>query len=302
MKLVNKLLQPCLVKALQQLQICRNECSSYSWFYGDFIIALSEVYIECDDLNPSEHYYDLTVYEKDNRNEPLLDVSRPDDWTWGRLQSFIIEKSHVTVAALAQHVANKSAVYYKRDGNCYVMCEEAEATWVSLPSGKQSTYLPMGYPLIFIEFELSSLTREFSGKTPDMCVDADEFFRFYNPEMNITKHFVDDSSSDCYSYVTRSRTILLAGVSYSLFCKKGFDEENSFHEEKWEKNGALHRVSGPAETKVLEPGIPSEGYLAEATESWYENGNLLKSIDNTEEVIISQWPISKQKYFGYFAD
>lgn len=302
---VNELLQPCLVKALKNLERFKCGWSPLSWFYGDFIIELREVAFEPEffdeDSNPIDIYYDLTVYEQNNRSEPLLDISRPDDWTWGRLQSFIIERSQVSVASLTQHVINKSAVYYKRHGNGYVMCDETDATWVSLPSGTESNYLPMGYPLIFIELELSSLTRQFSGKTPDMCVDADEFFRFYSPEMKVTRHHVDDSSSDSHSIVNRSRTIQLGGVNYSLSCKEGFDEESSFHEEKWAKDDVLHRVSGPAEIKIFRPGIPSEGYLAEATESWYDNGKLLTVTDKTEETIISQWPRSQQEYFGYFA-
>lgn len=302
---VNELLQPCLVKELKNLERFRSGWSPLSWLYGEFIIELREVSYEPEwfdeDSNPIDHYYDLTVYEANNRSEPFLDISKPVDWTWGRLQSFIIEKSQVTVASLTKHVINKSAVYYKPHGNGYVMCDEVDATWVSLPSGEQSNYLPMGYPLIFVELELSSLTREFSGKTPDMCADVDDFFRFWTPEMIIMKHHIYDSSSSSHSMCSMQRTIKLGEDIYSVFYKSGFDGESNSHEEKWEKNGVLHRVSGPAKMKVFNPGIPSEGHLAEATESWYENGKLLTFTDNTDETIISQWPRSQQEYFGHFA-
>lgn len=303
--LISVLLQPCLIQFLNSLRL--SDDNRLGWQYGSCGIVIEHEGRSITNLSqtsiPEDDWVDLVVLDASAMyRTAILDVSDPFDWTAHKLKSLIMEHTNMSVETVATAYFSGKTDFYRRSGPVgFVKCDKASATWVSLPAEMAPRHLPMGYPLSFVELELSTRGREFAHRTPDMCESVDEFLRFYREGMveeSMTNEYIDWEHG--FYSKTKQRTIVVDNVRYSV------EEEDTFHEEgvirkaKWMKDGVLHRLSGSAEAVFNKPGIPSEGHLAKDCESWYVNGEFVRAEDKTEETIVSTWSSSQKEYFGYF--
>lgn len=299
---IKNLLHPSVVDFLGSLE---RRTGASKWVYGDYSITIEDTgsfTTNLDrqfDTSDKSEWLALLVYNTAEQEYSLLRDCNLMNWTVDKLKSLMISNSIVTVQHVADQFMSGRSMFYKKLPSGYVACNRAEADWVSLPADEHERFLPMGYPLVFIECELTSRDREFDNKTPDMCVDVDEFFRFYRAGMTeISSHETSDGDGGEYS-IERERTIRVDGNTYSVRYHSDQCCEGVYSKEEWKKNGELHRLSGPAETVFHDPSIPEEGHLAKDVKDWYQCGKFIRSEDSTDESIVANWHPAQREYFGY---
>lgn len=204
-----------------------------------------------------------------------------------------------SIEAVADAYISQRANFYKKSASGWDMCKENECQWIALQYCQHEKTLHHGYPFGVIHNELSARGRKFEGIDPDQLKSVSDFMLYYSPglvEFNKTEFFEDCRGSGKTHF---SREFQLNGKYYSVDFVQTRDNESCKTSEVWQVNGQFHRLNGPARKTVYNPYIPEEGYLAEFTEEFYKEGQLLTHSDLTEDQLVSSWPLSKQLYFGY---
>lgn len=137
-------------------------------------------------------------------------------------------------------------------------------------------------------------------KEPLVWQDLDAFINDSRGELIAS--FDKQESGECYKIHSREYQRRIGDDLYSVSVNDMHDEESGLLEERWMKNGALHREGDhPAHIKTHTHYIPSETYLDEAFRHFYQEGvrDFNRDKDTTYEDILSQKPLSVRQYFGY---